>query len=42
MNNSNSHYSDYSVTLSVMVSEAVYRIVVGIDRFVTRCTRQSD
>ena len=41
MNSSNTQYSDSSVTLSVLVSEAVYRIVVGIERIVVRCTRQA-
>jgi hypothetical protein len=42
MKNSNIQHSDSSVTLSMLVSEAVYRIVVGIERIVTRCTRQAD
>ena len=37
MNNPGIQYSDSSVTLSVLVSETVYRIVVGIERIVSRC-----
>ena len=34
MTNPNDQYHSSSVTLSVMISEAVYKIVVGVERII--------
>jgi len=42
MNNSNIQHQGSSLTLSALISEAVYRIVVGVEQMVKRCNRQID
>ena len=39
MNNTDNQYLGPSVTLSVMISEAVYRAVVGVERIIRLITR---
>ena len=39
MSKSDMQYSNPGVTYSVLISEAVYRVVVGVERLFARCVR---
>ena len=39
MNHSNTHHQNSPVTLSVMISEAVYHAVIGVERLIRRITK---
>jgi hypothetical protein len=39
MNHSSTHHQNAPVTFSMMISEAVYKLVIGVDRIIHRIVK---
>ena len=39
MNHSSTHHQNAPVTYSMMISEAVYKLVIGVERVIRRITK---
>ncbi len=41
MNHSNTHHQNSPVTLSIMISETVYKAVIGVERMIRLFVKQA-